>query len=40
VDLRGSTLDGIKLEPGQLRELTIDPLQALVLVGLLGATIA
>jgi uncharacterized protein YjbI with pentapeptide repeats len=40
VSLRGSTLDGIKVEAGQLRELTIDPLQALVLVRLLGATVA
>ncbi|MGO9452380.1 MAG: pentapeptide repeat-containing protein [Candidatus Binataceae bacterium] len=40
VDLRGSVLDGIKLEPNQLRGLIIDPIQALAIVQLLGVTIA
>ena len=40
VDVRGSTLDRIKIEPNQLRGLIIDPLQALTLVTLLGTTVA
>lgn len=40
VDVRGSKLDRIKIEPNQLRGLIIDPLQALVLISLLGTTVA
>jgi uncharacterized protein YjbI with pentapeptide repeats len=39
VDLGGSSIDGLKLAPEQLRGLTIDMPQALQIVTILGATI-
>lgn len=39
IDLRGSIINAIKLEPGQYRGLTIDPAQSLELVSLLGVQI-
>jgi uncharacterized protein YjbI with pentapeptide repeats len=38
-DLRGSTVEGLRLNPEDLRGATVDPAQALVFAGLLGIRI-
>jgi uncharacterized protein YjbI with pentapeptide repeats len=39
VDLSGSKIEGLKIDPPQLKALTIDPAQAMAIVQMLGAKI-